>query len=283
MDDVFLIDPTGGQAGKARKPLSMRPCGEALLAVSKRNLLGRVMAGEESPLRLWILLSMLSLSLHVLGGQWLSRPDAVLTEARPLRAMEVSLMAAVAPEPVAATPPPAPQKKPELRKTPKPALPKPMKKIVKPVSRKPAETARREIVPAETRAPEPPASEPSAADNSAPVASPDAERPARAEPKSGREEPVTPASFNAGYLHNPRPAYPAPARRQGWEGTVRLRVRVTEDGRAGQVDIHRSSGYDPLDEAALDAVRRWRFTPAQRGDTPVASWVIVPIAFHLNR
>jgi protein TonB len=286
--NVFLIDPTGGQVGKTREPFSMRPCEDPSPAASGRSFLGKDGAGEESPPRLWVLLALLSLGLHVLGSQWLSRPEERCTEARPLQAMEVALMAATVPEPAAApqpapAPPPPPKSESRPKPKPKPAPPRPVKKIVKPAPPKPVETVRREVAPAETRTPEPPTSESSAAENNTPVPSPAAERPARSEPQGGREAPVTPASFNAGYLHNPRPAYPASARQQGWEGTVRLRVRVTEDGRARQVDIHQSSGYDLLDDAALDAVRQWRFTPAQRGDTPVASWVIVPIAFHLNR
>ena len=37
-----------------------------------------------------------------------------------------------------------------------------------------------------------------------------------------------------------------------------------------------------LDDAALQTVRRWRFVPARRGDTPVESWVDVPIIFRLE-
>ncbi len=33
----------------------------------------------------------------------------------------------------------------------------------------------------------------------------------------------------AGYLNNPAPDYPAPAVRQGWQGTVLLRVRVLRE------------------------------------------------------
>jgi protein TonB len=37
-----------------------------------------------------------------------------------------------------------------------------------------------------------------------------------------------------------------------------------------------------LDEAAVSAVEGWRFVPAKRGDTPVASTVMVPINFKLD-
>jgi periplasmic protein TonB len=59
-------------------------------------------------------------------------------------------------------------------------------------------------------------------------------------------------------------------------------VEVLPDGRPGEIRLRQGSGYARLDEAALSAVRRWRFVPARRGDTPVAAWVLVPIRFSLN-
>lgn len=95
--------------------------------------------------------------------------------------------------------------------------------------------------------------------------------------------PLVPPRYDAAYLDNPPPVYPALARRQHEEGRVLLRVRVTADGRAGSVDIATSSGSERLDRAALEAVRRWRFVPAKRGDEAVAAYVNVPIVFSLDR
>jgi protein TonB len=94
--------------------------------------------------------------------------------------------------------------------------------------------------------------------------------------------PLTPPSFDAAYLNNPAPAYPALSRRMGEEGRVVLRVHVSEDGMPTQVQLKTSSKYARLDEAALEAVRRWRFVPARRADAPVAAWVLVPISFSLR-
>lgn len=93
--------------------------------------------------------------------------------------------------------------------------------------------------------------------------------------------PISPASA-AAYLNNPEPAYPSRARREGLEGTVRLAVLVTADGHAGKVEIRQSSGAPVLDEAALTAVRSWRFVPAKRGREPVEDWVQIPIVFRLE-
>ena len=94
---------------------------------------------------------------------------------------------------------------------------------------------------------------------------------------------MIPPSFNANYLDNPPPAYPILSRRVGQQGKVLLRVFVNAGGTADKVEIRSSSGFDRLDEAALDAVRRWRFVPARQGDKPIAAWVLVPITFTLER
>lgn len=90
------------------------------------------------------------------------------------------------------------------------------------------------------------------------------------------------ARFDADYLHNPKPVYPTLSRRNGEEGRVMLKVRVSAQGNALDVVISKSSGYSRLDTAASDAVMRWRFVPAKRGDEPVESSVIVPITFALE-
>ncbi len=89
--------------------------------------------------------------------------------------------------------------------------------------------------------------------------------------------------FGAAYLNNPKPAYPAFAKKMGMEGKVMLKVFVSREGRVLQIEVGQSSGYDVLDKAALDAVKIWRFVPARRGDAAIDEWVQVPIAFRLSR
>jgi periplasmic protein TonB len=90
------------------------------------------------------------------------------------------------------------------------------------------------------------------------------------------------ASSAASYLSNPAPAYPDGARRLRQEGTVQLRVLVSPSGSASTVSIASSSGVASLDQAALRAVQRWRFKPAQRDGVAVVATVQVPIRFKLN-
>ena len=79
-----------------------------------------------------------------------------------------------------------------------------------------------------------------------------------------------------------RPGYPATARRLGIQGTTMLRVHVLIDGRVGDVVVQETAGHPDLDQAAADAVRRWRFDPARRGNDPVAMWVLLPVEFRLK-
>ena len=100
---------------------------------------------------------------------------------------------------------------------------------------------------------------------------------------SGAGDGTSQARFDADYLRNPRPPYPAISRRMREEGKVMLRVLVTPDGAADSVEIKSSSGSARLDEAALRTVRQWRFIPARRGDVAVQSWVLVPVIFKLEQ
>jgi protein TonB len=93
----------------------------------------------------------------------------------------------------------------------------------------------------------------------------------------------TEPNFRAKYLSNPPPGYPPASVRRQEEGTVILKVRVTADGRADELSIDQGSGFARLDQAAVDAVRRWRFVPARRGDENVPGWVRVPVRFNLEQ
>ena len=99
----------------------------------------------------------------------------------------------------------------------------------------------------------------------------------------GSKGSITPSFGGAAYLSNPKPAYPALARRMGLEGTVRLKVLISREGSALKIEIAQSSGHEILDKAATEAVKNWRFTPAHQGDSPVDEWVQVPVVFRLKK
>jgi protein TonB len=115
--------------------------------------------------------------------------------------------------------------------------------------------------------------------------SPASAEPVETEAAAAPQEPPAPLvlpRFDAAYLQNPAPAYPALSRRAGEQGKVLVRVVVRPDGVPEAVELRQSSGAVRLDEAALAAVRKWRFVPARRGDMPVTAAVIVPVVFSLR-
>ena len=91
-----------------------------------------------------------------------------------------------------------------------------------------------------------------------------------------------PPRFDLAYLDNPAPVYPVFARRAREQGTVMLRVAVDAEGHVTGIQLQRSSGSDRLDDAALHAVKRWRFAPARLAGRAVAGVALVPINFQLE-
>ena len=78
-----------------------------------------------------------------------------------------------------------------------------------------------------------------------------------------------------------QPDYTEDARRQRIEGEVLLEVIVLADGSIGNIRVLRGLGYG-LDEAAIRAMRQWRFVPARRYDVPVDVVVEVAMEFRLR-
>jgi protein TonB len=111
-----------------------------------------------------------------------------------------------------------------------------------------------------------------------------AEKPPVSEEASGaEEEPVTiPPRVDAENLDNPVPAYPPVSRRLQETGTVVLEILVLPDGSVGDIRLGASSGYKRLDNAAMRAVKGWRYLPARRGNEYVSYWYKQPVNFTLQ-
>ncbi len=77
-----------------------------------------------------------------------------------------------------------------------------------------------------------------------------------------------------------QPVYPDVARQAGLEGTVRLRVYVGEDGAVRDVKV--LSGERTLADAAVQAVRQWRYAPMLVDDKPVSVITNVTVEFRLR-
>ncbi|OIR12315.1 gram-negative bacterial tonB protein [mine drainage metagenome] len=93
---------------------------------------------------------------------------------------------------------------------------------------------------------------------------------------------IEPPRFGAAYLNNPAPEYPSLSRRFGEQGRVLLRVLVSISGNAENVQIESSSGFVRLDQAAIQAVKGWRFIPAKKNSQPISAYVLVPVKFSLD-
>lgn len=171
------------------------------------------------------------------------------------------------PQPQIEPPPPAPPvaaptpPQPKSRPVPQP-LPQPVAALT------PEPSALAPVVPPSPPAP-PAESLVAAAAPAAPPAPPAAPR-------------VEMPSSSADYLNNPRPPYPPLSKRLGEQGQVVVRVFIDVDGTASRAEVRQSSGFDRLDQTALQTVLRWRYVPGKRAGVPEAMWFNVPIRFVLE-
>jgi protein TonB len=210
----------------------------------------------------------LTLALHALliASIWYARPWT--PSVKPPARVEVALIAPPEPEKPKPPPPPRPPDRPSPKRTPLlvtvplvvPEMPRPLTTPIPAVAPQFESPVRAIEAPVVSDAPI----------GAAPVVAPPPPE-------------LVPPRFDAAYLDNPAPIYPAAAKRAAEEGRVLLRVLVSADGHAQSVEIARTSGSDRLDQSALEAVRKWRFVPARRGDANVAAYVNVPIVFSLRR
>lgn len=84
-------------------------------------------------------------------------------------------------------------------------------------------------------------------------------------------------------VKNIKPKYPRIAKKNGYEGTVLLKVEILKDGNVGKINIATSSGYALLDQAAIESIQKWKFSPAKKHNKCIDQWVQLPINFDLKR
>ena len=75
------------------------------------------------------------------------------------------------------------------------------------------------------------------------------------------------------------PKYPRVSRKRGERGKVLVRVSINRDGSSEKVEIEQSSGFDRLDQAAMDSAKKCRFIPAKRNGKPVKTLATIPYTF----
>jgi TonB family protein len=83
------------------------------------------------------------------------------------------------------------------------------------------------------------------------------------------------------FIHQETPAYPLLARRLGKEGKVVLKLHIDRNGLLKNIEIIEPSQFG-FTEAALEAMKKSTFIPAQRNGEKIASRAVLSIRFHLK-
>jgi len=262
----FFLDPVASRVESANK-LNIKPA----------PLKADMASSTEDKVSYKMLVAVVMLHMTGLIGILYAKPETVTLE-KPQTPMMVSLVSHVENMPEE-KPLPVVEQKPVVKK----AVVKPQKMVEKP--RVINDDAARKIEqkePVTTEKVETPVVAENTPTNAQPAAKATDTVAEVAKAKAAPEPAIEPPSFGAAYLNNPAPAYPMSARRMGEQGKVLLKVLVSEDGKAATVQVDRSSGHSKLDEAAVEAVKKWSFVPAKRSNKPMSAYVLVPINFSLN-
>lgn len=102
-------------------------------------------------------------------------------------------------------------------------------------------------------------------------------------PGEAGSAPITmPDPFAKG-LDNPKPPYPLISRRLNEEGKVVLNVCVSLTGLVEKLKLEKTSGYQRLDDIALETVKKWKFIPAKNHDRDVNACYLLPVQFILRK
>jgi periplasmic protein TonB len=213
------------------------------------------------------------MALHV-GLIWVLQKGLLVRAVELIVPVEVLAQLVEPPEPRQEPPPLAAPAQPARPASPAPALQK--KPVAKPALKPQAQ-------PLAIADPTPVPNAPTGSFAPAPAAMP---APAAEAPAAPAAPPAAPAvqlpSSNADYLQNPKPAYPALSKRLGEQGKVIVRVLIGADGVPQKAELRQSSGFERLDQAALDTVLKWRYVPGKRGGAAEEMWFNVPINFVLE-
>lgn len=98
----------------------------------------------------------------------------------------------------------------------------------------------------------------------------------------GDDAPVMLRSDEVDVEDAPPPRYPRAAKLARAQGTVMVWVLIGNDGRPKEARVHRSSGFEQLDQEGRQAVLGWRFRPYRRDGVARAAEVIIPVQFALK-
>ncbi len=235
---------------------------------------------EKQPISLFILIGLLVILLHVLAIKWLENPQDIPTDSNqpvPFK-LEVSLLTKNSPKSIAAPPTIKPAPKPVTKPTPE-VKPKPEQK---PEAKKAA--------PIKEKSPDMGEIAQLIKANSVKEVSKTVNyKPGQQTAQSVSAAMVMPSSAQASAIdnfpisdiHNPSPEYPEMAIFLGYQGNSVIRIKVSAKGSSEGVEVLSSSGHKMLDESALKALKKWRFTPSKQGNKAIASSVVITVSYVL--
>lgn len=207
---------------------------------------------------------MLLLLLHLSAIAALVQADAAITE--PKIDMEPPKLQGmlIASEPKVAPPPPK-------------AEPEPVKPQPKPITKQPPlkQTAPKQKTP-------PPVAKPASAAPAPAITKPVTRQAPASSAKTTEPSTQLPSADAAG-LNNKAPVYPMLSRKRKEQGTVWLLLLVSKDGLVTELKLKKTSGFDRLDQAALQAVKKWKFQPARKEGQPIDYWYELPLKFSLQQ
>jgi protein TonB len=97
---------------------------------------------------------------------------------------------------------------------------------------------------------------------------------------TAKEKPAKKTAAEARVVHKVNPVYPPEAKKDHLEGLVHIDVRIAKDGSVAEAKA--IDGHPTLAEAALAAVRQWRYEPVLGPDKkPVEVRMTITIRFSL--
>ena len=105
----------------------------------------------------------------------------------------------------------------------------------------------------------------------------------QAEKHQAGAAPVTMPNAFAKGLNNPKPPYPLLSRRLNEEGKVVLNVCVSLSGLVENLKLETTSGYQRLDDIAIETVKKWKFIPAKNQDRDINACYLLPVQFILRK
>jgi TonB family protein len=100
-----------------------------------------------------------------------------------------------------------------------------------------------------------------------------------AQPTAQAKAPMASAAEPVRGIATPAPAYPKDELAQNINGTTVLLIDLAADGSVTSAVVDRSSQNKHLDDAALGAVKKWKFNPAVKENKAIASKIRVPVEF----